>query len=172
MTRARVRGMGTVVALLLAACAGPADRDQLLQVPDRARFALVSGALGTHCGSLDCHGQVGRNLRLYSQAGLRLDAYPSLEIPVSDAEVLADYQSVVALEPEQLALVVRDHGADPERLTLVRKARGREHHKGGTAVVVGDAVDRCLVSWLAGDVDDAACTDGAMLPVRPDIEFP
>lgn len=172
MMRARTCAAGAALVLLLGACAGPAERDERRAVPGQAGFALVSGALGVHCGSLDCHGQVGRSLRLYSQAGLRLEAYPSLVIPVSDAEVLADYQSVVSLEPEQLALVLRDHGADPERLTLIRKARGREHHKGGAQVVVGDVVDRCLVSWLADDVDMPACTEAGMLPVRPDIPFP
>jgi hypothetical protein len=175
MKRARWLVAAAAFAMLLAACAGPADPDEQLQVPTRARFELVSGVLGTRCGSLDCHGQVGRSLRIYSQLGLRLDqdAYPSpMSEAISDEEVLANYQSAVTLEPEQLALVVRDHGANAERLTLVRKARGTEQHKGGSPIAIGDPADVCLLSWLAGGVDSAACTAGALQPPRPDAGFP
>ena len=56
-----------------------------------------------------------------------------------------------------LSEVVSAAGADPERLTLVRKARGLEDHKGGTVFHSGDDADRCLVSWLADQTDTAAC---------------
>ena len=79
-------------------------------------------------------------------------------------ELAVDYQSVVGLEPEILAAVVEQGGAQPERLTLVRKARGSEHHKGGALIMVGDAQDRCLTSWLAGAVDDTACADALTTP--------
>jgi hypothetical protein len=77
-------------------------------------------------------------------------------------EIDADYQSVIGLEPEILAAVVQDGGARPERLTLVRKARGTEHHKGGALITPGDAQDRCLTSWLAGAVDESACASALM----------
>jgi hypothetical protein len=130
----------------------------------------VSGVLGTGCGSLDCHGQVGRSLRIYSQAGLRLDAdaFPNVDGGTATSpEIEANYQAVIALEPEILALVLRDHGDQPERLTLVRKGRGSESHKGGVAIAVGSTSDRCILSWLSSALDEAACTDGALIPPRP-----
>ncbi|HWZ92999.1 MAG TPA: hypothetical protein VNW92_29240, partial [Polyangiaceae bacterium] len=85
----------------------------------------------------------------------------------SSAEVEDNYQSVITLEPEILALVLREHGDQPERLTLVRKGRGSEAHKGGAAIAVGSTSDRCILSWLSSTLDEAACTDGALIPQRP-----
>jgi hypothetical protein len=53
--------------------------------------------------------------------------------------------------------VVAEKGQDPSRLTVVRKARGEEHHKGGERIVPGDAADVCLLSWLGSAVDSDAC---------------
>ena len=79
-------------------------------------------------------------------------------------ELDASYLSIVELEPEIMKDVVAAHGANPERLTLVRKARGTEKHAGGTVVGVGDPRDRCLTSWLAGSADAAACDEALDLP--------
>ena len=73
---------------------------------------------------------------------------------------------MIGLEPEVMSDVVRDGGRLPDRLTLVRKARAQEHHKGGKLFVEGDDRDRCLTSWLAGQLDLAACKAGKEL-VRP-----
>jgi hypothetical protein len=52
---------------------------------------------------------------------------------------------------------VASGGAQPERLTFVRKARGVENHKGGHLWQVGDPADVCVTSWLAGRTDQASC---------------
>ena len=134
--------------------------------PSAASFPAVATFLEQRCGTLDCHGQVGRSLRLYGFDGLRLD--PTGDVPGAGStttdEVDADYQSVVGLRARILAAVVQDGGARPERLTLVRKARGTEHHKGGALITPGDAQDRCLTSWLAGAVDEVACADALTTP--------
>jgi hypothetical protein len=67
---------------------------------------------------------------------------------------------VIGLEPELLSQVVADQGRRPERLTIVRKARNLEHHKGGKLFSAGDDRDRCFTTWLAGAVDAAACQRG------------
>ena len=64
---------------------------------------------------------------------------------------------MVGLEPEVMSAVVSQGGAQPERLTLVRKARGTEAHKGGSLMNAGDDRDVCLTSWLAGKTDTVAC---------------
>jgi hypothetical protein len=142
------------------ACAPSPDTSArvALVAPDLPGFAPVSDLLDHRCGSLDCHGSVGRNLRLVGHEGLRLDP---ADVPggsdTTAAELAANFASVVGLEPELMAAVFADGGARPERLTLVRKARGTENHKGGALIVVGDDQDLCLTSWLAGAVLQGAC---------------
>ena len=118
------------------------------------------------CGTLDCHGQAGRNLRLFGDTGLRFSPLdvPSTLIPTTNDEIAQDYASVVGLEPEIMSAVVASGGADPERLTFVRKARGTESHKGGAVVVPGDARDVCITTWLSGHADASSCTAALSLP--------
>ena len=141
------------VVLALACCAGAlgcstelADTQAQavggLAVPPRLGFELVSDAMQLHCGTLDCHGQIGRNMRLYGMYGLRLGPHDDpLNEPTSPAEYDADYWSIVGLEPEAVARVV-EHQAGPEALSMIRKARGIERHKGGQLVTAGDVLDR------------------------------
>jgi len=157
--------------LALPACTGPDGSARSFEVPPRDTFAPVGELLHARCGSLDCHGQVGRNLRIYGKNGLRLAAsdVPGLDGGVTtDPELDANYASVVGLEPELLAQVTREGGAHPERLTLIRKARGEENHKGGTILAKGGLADRCLVGWLGtGNADATLCADGTKIALPP-----
>ncbi len=144
------------LTLALASCGDP-SQTEVVGTPLRAppfddRFKIVADALTPTCGTLDCHAQAGRNLRFRGlsdeiNAGGDLGRDP----------YLPTYWSIVGLEPEVLDAVVRDRGADPERLVLVRKARRAEKHEGGALMIPGDDLDRCLVSWLAGKVDTERC---------------
>ena len=137
-----------------------------LLAPARATFEPVADVLQGSCGTLDCHGQIGRNLRLYGGRGLRWDPRDnSADNPTTAREYDESYWSVIGLEPEVMSAVVRDHGLDPQRLTMVRKARGLEKHKGGLLFETGDDQDRCLVSWVGGAIDRAAC-DRVLHPAR------
>jgi hypothetical protein len=60
--------------------------------------------------------------------------------------------------------VVKDGGARPERLTLIEKPRGAEDHKGGALIQEGDKQDVCMISWLTGHTDKAACQVALMTP--------
>lgn len=156
-----------VLAVAALACAPAPDPNARVATvaPDLASFPPVSAFLEHRCGSLDCHGQVGRNLLIVGHEGLRLDpADVPGGSPSTAAEIESNYRSLVGLEPEVMAAVVEDGGAQPERLTVVRKARGTEHHKGGALVTIGDDQDRCLTSWLAGAVDVGACTAALTTP--------
>jgi hypothetical protein len=165
----RARALGLLVtsaAFVLGsvnACNVPASDNRVVEVaPDSATFAPVSALLEHRCGSLDCHGQVGRNLRLYGYEGLRLaqdgDASrPSSQANTTDAEVNENYLSVVGLEPELMSQVVREGASNPLRLTLMRKPLGIENHKGGTLFQAGDSQVACVTSWLAGHTDTATC---------------
>jgi hypothetical protein len=83
-----------------------------------------------------------------------------------EAEHDANYASVIGLEPELTAQVYAQGGDRPERLTLIRKARLEEHHEGRAAAPRGGDADRCIVSWLTGSLDSAACAAAATYP-RP-----
>lgn len=165
----RARGLGSGFALAIAvgaigACADVPKPDDRLEIvgPDRASFPPVEDLLVARCGTVDCHGSPFRNLKLYGRDGLRLD--PRDEpggLPTTAAETDATYRAVVRLEPEPMAAVVREAGRAPERLSIVRKARGAERHKGLALWAPGDDADRCLTSWLAGATDVDACRRAA-----------
>jgi hypothetical protein len=120
----------------------------------KASFSPVGDYLSNRCGTLDCHGQMNRNLRIYGCAGMRApdsDATPaSCQNPTTDEEYQRTYRSLVALEPQVMSVVfsgcstsVASDGTDvyppnsachPELLTFIQKARGLEAHKGGQLI--------------------------------------
>lgn len=149
-----------LAALLAAACSGPAVGTTDIARPTFQNFGSVNDALGYSCGTLDCHGQIGRNLQVWSRWGMRLQSdglVPGAKVDESGAEARLTYRSVVGLEPELMSQVVKEGGRDPQRLTLIRKARGTEAHKGHKIMSVGSPLDRCITSWLAGQVNVTAC---------------
>jgi len=160
-------------------CDGP-PLSQLPPPPDGTGTYFVHNAgpgllLALRCGTLDCHGSTYRNMVIYGYQGLRLpsadpNATPNLpgSADTTIDELIAGYHSVVGLEPEVMTAVVRDGGASPERLTMIRKARGTESHKGNQIWNEGDDSDLCVTSWLASNVDQAACARAIMaVETRP-----
>jgi hypothetical protein len=158
---------GAVVAATTQACAPVDDSavtevdapslDEFVGVNLTATQAGVSRVLELRCGSLDCHGQVGRAMRIYGQDGLRFvdDAgdQPGVQ-PTTDTEHQANYQSVIGLQPEEMSLVV-DQLAPPEALLLLRKPLQLERHKGGAVFVEGDDAYQCITSWRESSAGDA-----------------
>jgi hypothetical protein len=140
----------------LAACSSvPADARIGIEAPNGSedQFGIVGDYLDHRCGSLDCHGQPGRNFRAWGCEGMRLDpkALPICSFPqggtfTTPEEHQATYRSLVALEPNVMSAVVAGHGEHPELLTFVRKARGLEAHKGGVLITPGDEQDVCITS--------------------------
>jgi hypothetical protein len=160
-----------VVVVASAACASaPSDSRIGVDAPDRSQFPPVGDYLTHRCGSLDCHGNAQRNLKIYGCEGLRLDpmdvpgcrAMVAMGVDTTTAEYDATYRSVVGLEPTVMTTVVQGKGKNPELLTLVRKARGQESHKGGTLITPGDDQDNCIASWLAGQTNTDACAAAIM----------
>lgn len=161
----------TVRALLLGALVGasgcvaevgPTSVSTELRAPVRVGFEGVADGLQPSCGTLDCHGQAGRNLRLFGERGLRLaaDENPG-EGATTPAEYEANYWSLVALEPEALSSVLAAAGANPERLILIRKGRGTTRHKGGAQAPENGPLDQCVVGWLRGAIPTEACRTAA-----------
>ncbi len=123
----------------------------------------MSPVFERRCGTLDCHGQVGRPLRIYSGRGLRLpnDAgnVPGSGDTTPD-EIAANYAAVVGLEPEEMSRVVALE--DPPRtLLILAKPLMLQSHKGGPALApANDPGETCITSWLlGGGVDTQACSD-------------
>ncbi|MBL9024696.1 MAG: hypothetical protein JNL21_21045 [Myxococcales bacterium] len=166
-------GMGFLgacgAALAFASCL-PEYANNELNCPPYEDFAAVSTLLERRCGTLDCHGDGARPLRIYGQYGLRLKPEDSdddtlfsgnLERATTEIERESNYRSVCGLEPELTHQVVNGELA-VERLTLVRKPRLSEKHKGGRIWNEGKPPDRCLVTWLEskyepGTMDTADC---------------
>ena len=159
---------GTLIGALGTAstttsCAPTPSNDRVTDIllPDFPTYSdNVDSYLQRRCGTLDCHGQAGRAYRLYGFSGYRLisDADGGLvtgQQPTTAAEVLANYQAAVGLEPEQMSRVVAEQGNNPERLLLLRKplrlansSGGNERHKGGPAMAENDDGYRCVIAWL------------------------
>lgn len=157
-----------LLALWLPACSGPSKEFYTFTGPARADFAPVGEALGSRCGSLDCHGAVARNFRVYSRNGLRIGGVTA-EGNTTPEEYDATYTSLVSIQPEILEQVLVEGGVKPERWVVVAKGNGTVHHKGGVAMSIGSAADRCLRSWLASALDTAACQEAFeyLAPVPP-----
>jgi hypothetical protein len=159
------------LAVIASSCASPdPNAREHATLPDEGQFQPVADMLIHRCGSLDCHGTLARNLKIYGVAGLRSAAgdVPSPMAPdggdSSADEYHADYRSVCGLEPEVMSAVVKDGGKNPERLTLVQKPRATQDHKGGKIIQIGDDQDKCLLSWLSGTTDVASCKASLQLP--------
>lgn len=159
---------GAAVAWIAACAAVPSDARIGIDGPSAAddQFGPVADFLDHRCGSLDCHGQIGRNFRVWGCEGMRLDPgdYPQCS-PVAPLdgrlttadEHLETYRSLVGLEPAVMSYVISTHAQNPELLTFVRKARGEESHKGGKLITPGDPQDLCIIGWLTGDTDAGTC---------------
>ena len=162
----------------IASCATPADSRITIDAPfsSEAAFGPVANFLDHRCGSLDCHGNLARNLVIWGCEGLRWDEVDS---PIcsraqggrttTPQEHQATYRSLVGLEPTVMSDVVATHGRDADLLTFVRKARGEEAHKGGALIMPGDDQDHCITSWLAGATDTIACANAITQPAFPAV---
>jgi hypothetical protein len=171
------QGLALVAAFAMPSCSSvPSDARIGIDAPNGSedQFGIVADYLDHRCGSLDCHGQPGRNLRIWGCEGMRLDpkALPGCNVPQGGSfttpdEHQATYRSLVGLEPTVMSAVVAAHGAHPELLTFVRKARGYEAHKGGMLITPGDEQDVCITSWLAGQTDQVSCVNALGYPMFP-----
>lgn len=182
-TPSDARGIAAATALLLAlvslvslvaftttACATAPDERELARQnpPDKEQFLRggVNDFMVARCGALDCHGQVGRPLRLYGVNGLR--KVPPLEVelerptgPLTAEELDDNYLSVVGLEPEALGYARAVEGEYLDFLLLKKPISiegGGVRHKGGPVLrPTGDPGFECILSWISGDVEATEC---------------
>ncbi len=139
-------GMGTW------ACVGEGELEET-PCPNHDVFVnSVSPYIERRCGTLDCHGQPTRNMRIYGRLGLRHPAEMNVAggAPTTTVELESNFAAVCNLEPEAMQALQKSGGASAEKLLLVLKARGEERHKGGKVVNTNDDGDLCIVNWLMG----------------------
>jgi hypothetical protein len=146
-----------------------------LFLPDQNQFTQAGGVndfMMLRCAALDCHGQIGRPLRLYSTNGLRYEDGPNgarVTGAPTAAEKKENYLAVVGLEPELLSAVavVANEGGEFNDLLLFKKPLdikgGGVRHKGGPVLRFGDNGWNCLTGWAAGPdkFNAQACKDAA-----------
>lgn len=156
-----------VLSLVPALACVEQEQSDVVSSPDRREFIEggVSEFMERRCGALDCHGQVGRPLRIYSQLGLRLRAGPDGARDVSATtpeERLQNYFSVVGLEPESIGDTVRTQGDYIDYQLLLKpldESGGGVRHKGGPVLRMSDTDPgwMCLHGWISGRHDPAQC---------------
>jgi hypothetical protein len=170
-TRRLVLLAASVASAPVMGCSGVAQQRIGVHAPPEDQFLPVADYLDHRCGTLDCHGQTGRNLRMWGCDGMRLKPTDISGCvfgpPTTSAEYEATYRSLVGLEPAVMSAVVDGHAVRPDLLTFVRKAIGTEAHKGGQLIAQGDDQEKCIVSWLAGSTDTTACGKALNYPMFP-----
>jgi hypothetical protein len=180
MMRALFPFFAALAAVSLGVACSSFDQGAITEVtsPDFNQFSLpdvsgdggqtagVSALLEHRCGTLDCHGQMGRPMRIFGMYGLRLIAQDAANTPgvqpTTQTEYVANYQSVIGLQPELMTEVVQQN-APPTVLMLLRKPMGLERHKGGQVINQGDDAYTCLTSWLVPSPEGtsfSACAKG------------
>lgn len=147
-----VLGLGVVlVSLSASSCVGEGE-DETFACPNHDVFInSVSPYLERRCGTLDCHGQITRPMRIFGQVGLRHadeKTFPGSNVATTTRELEANFAAVCNVDPEAMQEVVEDRGASADKLLIVNKARGLERHKGGKIVNEQDPGDRCITGWL------------------------
>lgn len=153
-------GLAMFATALVVACSAPDTAGRVDPIgPNRDAFKIVAPMLVRRCGTIDCHGSSLRNFRLYGYGGQRLAAADRPDFPalIQPDELRFDYDAVIGIEPEIMREVVQANGAGADRLTLVRKGRNDEDHKGGQRIKPGDPADTCLLTWLSNTTNEAAC---------------
>jgi hypothetical protein len=129
-----------LIAVGLLACA-PDTRPVPLAEPDVASFGELQPWLEARCATLDCHGDPGRPLRLFSETGLRAPG-TSRDAPLSSAELEDNAWSLFGVDdaPAERHLAVTK--------PLARSAGGVDHVGGDVWTSRDDPMHRCLVGWL------------------------
>jgi hypothetical protein len=127
---------------LVAGCEGRGDATAVTPGDRAAYGADVEPVLAARCATLDCHGDPGRPLRLYSTTGLRADdSLRGRDAGLTDDEIDDNIAAIAAVDP----------GAPAEAHLLVRKPLAEIGHEGGRVWASrSEAQVVCVQGWLGG----------------------
>ncbi len=165
------------------ACPVDVDSDGTLAL---ASFTPVSLVLEQRCGSLDCHGNIARPLRIYGSRGLRYvpiyafddkgnviqspDATAYIDPTKAEADGAypgAGGKATTDAEHEQTVRAlcglqpekmrqVVFESADPDKLLLMSKPLNLERHNGAKVFERGSLDHACITSWLQSKLPNGA----------------
>ncbi len=123
-----------------------------LELGDEASFsANVQAYIGAGCGSLACHGDLGRAFRIHAELGLRLT--PQLrEQPISSGEILSNLASIAALSPRSIP--ASEHLILKKGLAI--QAGGFAHEGDDIWPDTDDPGYLCVLAWLEGRTAEIA----------------
>jgi hypothetical protein len=153
------RGLAAIALMVLAtvglgfgaaSCVGEGELEAF-SCPNKDVFTQnVSPFIERRCGTLDCHGQPTRPMRIYGQLGLRHPGEMNVSggATTTPLELESNYAAICNLTPEAMKDSADTIGASADQLLLVNKMRGLERHKGGKVVVEQSPGDRCVLLWL------------------------
>ena len=172
MTLSRLRSAAIALAALFLAtgCPTPQGESGVLELDVGQYEAYVHPVFEGSCATLDCHGDEGRPLRLYSETGLRIrdDLRAPVgrpTIPITPEELAGNVQAIRAVDVERPI---------PETRFLVLKPLSNVedgiHHYGGRIWTgTDDPAYRCVLSWLYHALDTDACAAAAARDGLPPI---
>lgn len=137
-----------VIAAVLAmlGCTGPAQDEGLIVPGDIEAFAAdVQPVFDRSCASLDCHGDPGRAMRLYSIDGLRARDDLRAATELTAEELVANARAVVGIDPDPMPL--ETHWALTKPLAVA--AGGIAHEGGELWRSTADADYQAVLRWLS-----------------------
>lgn len=151
----------------VAACNETDIEEMPLETGDEFRYAVdVANYVGYRCASLDCHGDMGRTLRLYAYRGLRLQAVLRNQ-SLSSFEIADNVLSLSAFDT--LGGPIEDNEVLLKGLAV--DAGGMAHVGGAVWESTEDPGYRCIAAWLEGKSDEMAAQEACAIAaerVRPD----
>ncbi len=140
------------IGLLLLALASCRDQGTPIDLPtpDVAGYqANVHAIVEARCATLDCHGDMGRPLRLYSETGLR--AADDREAPITAEELEANARALLAVDP-------RPEGR--RSFVLTKPLAGTVEHEGKDQWAdTTEPQYLCVEGWLQDRLDEPTVAD-------------
>ncbi len=163
----RVMLMLTLLVCPLLACNDTAIEQEALVLGDEASFRTeLQTYVGYRCSSLDCHGDMGRMLRVYAEQGLRLDV-GLRDKSISIEEIRDTLRSFAAFD--DLTIPIRQN---PILLKALAPSAGGMAHKGGDVWESReDPGYLCLLAWLEGNSAEPAARQACMQATAPVLPF-
>jgi hypothetical protein len=142
----------TLLVLSLAACTDGPGRTATPALDPAAYAASVHPIMEARCATLDCHGDLRRSLRLYSETGLRLRD-DLRDQPLTPAELAGNVSSLAGVDPEGQG-----------RLIMEKALADEVHHVGGDQwQSTGEPQAACVLAWLEGRSDEPAAQTACAL---------
>lgn len=155
---------------LVLATGCPAPRGETLEPMSdvRAYETYIHPIFEGSCATLDCHGDEGRPLRLYSETGLRirddLRTPPGVPtMPIVEEELAANVASIDAVDADQPNVDMRFLLLKP----LSNTAGGLHHYGGRIWSGPDDVAYQCVRGWLLNTIFVDACAAAAARDALP-----